>query len=62
VPYLAELGIGSLLTPDIVLLAACGWCGDMLTPSTMFTHAGTCAAAKDGKNKTHLALASQAML
>ncbi len=55
---MAELGIGSLLTPDIVLVAACGWCGDILRPSTLLTHAWSCRArggvadtvATDGNN------------
>jgi hypothetical protein len=56
---MAELGIGSLLTPDIVLVAACGWCGDILRPSTLLTHAWGCRArgggvadarARDGNN------------
>jgi hypothetical protein len=45
---MAELGIGSLLTPDIVLVAACGWCGDILRPSTLLTHAWSCRARGGG--------------
>ncbi len=64
---MAELGIGSLLTPDIVLVAACGWCGDILRPSTLLTHAWSCRArggvARDGNNSTPLAsTAAQAAL
>ncbi len=66
---MAELGIGSLLTPDIVLLAACGWCGDILRPSTLLTHAWSCRArgggaadtlATDGNNNSNTSLASTA--
>jgi hypothetical protein len=52
-----------------VLVAACGWCGDILRPSTLLTHAWGCRArgggvddtvARDGNNNNNTPLASTA--